>query len=203
MRRTFFRRPRAHSCDVVLMSWCAFPLRRWSPPWVRPSGGVARGSSTRSRTCTRMLHLLSVCCGSDPRSGRALSRLSRGILARADAVVALDGAMAAALEAQGARRVEVIPNWADGARLHPDAAAGARFRSERGLGRSFHRALRGQPRSRASVRRRPRGGEGAGRARAAGAVSVRRRWAAARPSARSSGRVSECGGDGVISPGSG
>ncbi len=69
--------------------------------------------------------------------GRVLSRASRWVLRTADAVVGLDGAMAAALEARGARRVEVIPNWADGARLHPDATAGARFRSEHGLGDRF------------------------------------------------------------------
>ena len=69
--------------------------------------------------------------------GRALSRMSRAVLEKADAVVALDGAMAAALEARGARRVEVIPNWADGARLHPDPDAGAAFRSEHGLSGRF------------------------------------------------------------------
>lgn len=65
--------------------------------------------------------------------GRALAWLSRAILARADAVVALDGAMAQTLHARGARRVEVIPNWADGKRLRPDLEAGERFRREEGL----------------------------------------------------------------------
>ena len=69
--------------------------------------------------------------------GRALTRLSRGIFKRADAVVTLDEEMAAALEAQGARRVEVIPNWADGARLRPDSVAAASFRSEHGLSDRF------------------------------------------------------------------
>ncbi|TAM53879.1 MAG: glycosyltransferase WbuB [Acidobacteria bacterium] len=62
--------------------------------------------------------------------GRALAWLSRAILARADAVVALDGAMAETLHARGARRVEVIPNWADGQRLRLDLEAGERFRRE-------------------------------------------------------------------------
>jgi putative colanic acid biosynthesis glycosyltransferase WcaI len=66
-----------------------------------------------------------------------LGRLSRLFLARADAVVALDGAMAAALAARGARRVAVIPNWADGAAIHPDPAAGERFRREHGLAGRF------------------------------------------------------------------
>lgn len=65
--------------------------------------------------------------------GRTLAGLSRAILARADAVVALDGAMAETLHARGARRVVVIPNWADGERLRPDPEAGERFRREEGL----------------------------------------------------------------------
>ena len=43
----------------------------------------------------------------------------------------LDGAMVDVLRA---RRVEVIPNWADGEAIRPDAEAGARFRPEHGLG---------------------------------------------------------------------
>lgn len=69
--------------------------------------------------------------------GRTLAGLSRAILARTDAVVALDGAMAETLHARGARRVEVIPNWADGERLRPDPEAGERFRREEGLGDRF------------------------------------------------------------------
>ncbi|HEY0781196.1 MAG TPA: glycosyltransferase family 4 protein, partial [Thermoanaerobaculia bacterium] len=67
-------------------------------------------------------------------AARFARRLSASLLARADAVVALDSAMAAALRERGARRVEVIPNWADGAAIRPDPAAGARFRTAEGLG---------------------------------------------------------------------
>ncbi len=65
--------------------------------------------------------------------GRTLARLSRAILARADAVVALDEPMAQALHTRGARRVEVIPNWADGEKIWPDFEAGDRFRREERL----------------------------------------------------------------------
>ncbi len=65
--------------------------------------------------------------------GRILARLSRAILARADAVVALDEAMAQTLHARGARRVQVIPNWADGDKIWPDPEAGRRFRREERL----------------------------------------------------------------------
>jgi glycosyltransferase involved in cell wall biosynthesis len=65
--------------------------------------------------------------------GRTLARLSRAILSRADAVVALDEPMAQALRTRGARRVEVIPNWADGEKIWPDSEAGRRFRREERL----------------------------------------------------------------------
>ncbi|MFZ5831584.1 MAG: glycosyltransferase family 4 protein [Planctomycetota bacterium] len=68
---------------------------------------------------------------------RAFDRLSRALLRRADAVVALDGAMATRLRERGARRVEVIPNWADGSAIRPDTEAGAASRREHGLGGRF------------------------------------------------------------------
>jgi glycosyltransferase involved in cell wall biosynthesis len=61
---------------------------------------------------------------------RVFSRLSRWLLSGADAVVALDEAMAQRLKDRGARRVEVIPNWADGEAIRPDKEAGERFRRE-------------------------------------------------------------------------
>lgn len=66
-----------------------------------------------------------------------LRRLSSFVLSRADAAVALDGAMAASLRRRGARRAEVIPNWADGRAVLPDPAAGERFRRENGLQQHF------------------------------------------------------------------
>ena len=65
--------------------------------------------------------------------GRTLARLSRVILARADAVVALDEPMASVVHTRGALRVEVIPNWADGEKIWPDSEAGGRFRREERL----------------------------------------------------------------------
>ena len=65
--------------------------------------------------------------------GRTLAWLSRATLARSDAAVALDEPMAEALRTRGARRVEVIPNWADGSRLRPNPDAGQQFRREEHL----------------------------------------------------------------------
>jgi len=70
-------------------------------------------------------------------AARFFGRLSRAVLARADAVVALDEAMGRALQARGARRVAVIPNWADGEALRPDPEAGAGLRAVYGLGDRF------------------------------------------------------------------
>jgi colanic acid biosynthesis glycosyl transferase WcaI len=64
---------------------------------------------------------------------RGAAWLSRLLLRRANVVVALDGAMAHALSGRGADTVEVIPNWADGRAIRPDAVAGAAFRQEHGL----------------------------------------------------------------------
>jgi len=64
---------------------------------------------------------------------RSSSALSRLLLRRADAVVALDEGMAEVLRERGAERVEVIPNWADGRAIRPDAEAGSMFRREHGL----------------------------------------------------------------------
>jgi len=68
---------------------------------------------------------------------RALSRLSAAVLARADTVVALDGAMSRKLRQRGAGRVEVIPNWTDGSAITPDSSAGETFREKHGLGGRF------------------------------------------------------------------
>jgi len=70
-------------------------------------------------------------------AARFFGRLSRAVLARADAVVALDEAMGRALQARGARRVAVIPNWADGEALRPDPETGAGLRAVYGLGDRF------------------------------------------------------------------
>ena len=74
-----------------------------------------------------------------PRSlgTRFFGWVSGVLLKRADAVVALDGAMKAALKARGARRVEVIPNWADGDSIRPDSIRRERFREAHGLGGRF------------------------------------------------------------------
>ena len=59
--------------------------------------------------------------------------LTRRVLAGAEAAVALDSAMARSLKKRGARRVEVIPNWADGEAIGPDPEAGKRLRREEGI----------------------------------------------------------------------
>jgi glycosyltransferase involved in cell wall biosynthesis len=66
-------------------------------------------------------------------SSRILQRLSGRLLRDADCCVALDETMRASLTERGARRVVVIPNWADGGAISPDAEAGAIFRRENDL----------------------------------------------------------------------
>lgn len=70
-------------------------------------------------------------------AARFFAAVSRLVLGRADAVVALDEGMRRRLVAAGARRVEVIPNWADGQALAPDVAAGQRGRAALAVGDSF------------------------------------------------------------------
>jgi glycosyltransferase involved in cell wall biosynthesis len=70
-------------------------------------------------------------------AARLFGRLSRALLGRADVVVALDEAIGRALQARGARRVAVIPNWADGEALRPDPEAGEGLRAVYGLGDRF------------------------------------------------------------------
>jgi glycosyltransferase involved in cell wall biosynthesis len=64
---------------------------------------------------------------------RFFAALSAQLLRSADAVVALDEAMARELHLRGARRVEVIPNWADGEAIRPEPSAGDAIRREQGL----------------------------------------------------------------------
>jgi glycosyltransferase involved in cell wall biosynthesis len=51
--------------------------------------------------------------------GRALRSASDQVVAKADRTVALGAGMAALLESQGARRVDVIDNWCDGDAIRP------------------------------------------------------------------------------------
>jgi glycosyltransferase involved in cell wall biosynthesis len=69
----------------------------------------------------------------DGLTDRVLSRLSSRLLSHADTVVTLDQAMADVVRHRGARKVEIIPNWADGQAISPDSEAGRRFREEHGL----------------------------------------------------------------------
>jgi glycosyltransferase involved in cell wall biosynthesis len=75
--------------------------------------------------------------GARSLSARLFGRLSRALLSRADTVVAVDEAMGRTLQAGGAHRVAVIPNWADGEALRPDPEAGEGFRAVYGLGDRF------------------------------------------------------------------
>jgi colanic acid biosynthesis glycosyl transferase WcaI len=108
-----------------------------TPPLVAALGLLARLRGARFVYKVEDLYPdLAVALGalrSDSFVAGALRRLSRFLLSRADAAVALDGAMAASLRERGARRVEVIPNWADGQALHPDPAKGDQFRRVHGL----------------------------------------------------------------------
>lgn len=112
-----------------------------TPPFVALLGRLARWRGARFVYKVEDLYPdLAVALGALARDGlftRALSMLSAVLLRSADATVALDHAMATVLERRGARRVTVIPNWADGLALHPDAEAGARFRAEHGLAERF------------------------------------------------------------------
>jgi glycosyltransferase involved in cell wall biosynthesis len=66
---------------------------------------------------------------------RAVARLSRAVLDRADAIVALDDSMRDRLIAAGGdrSRIEVIDNWCDGASVRPTAAESNALRRELGL----------------------------------------------------------------------
>ena len=68
-------------------------------------------------------------------AARLVGGVSRLVLARADAVVALDEAMRARLIAGGAPsdRVEVVDNWCDGAAIRPLPSAGNGLRRELGI----------------------------------------------------------------------
>lgn len=70
---------------------------------------------------------------------RALERMTRLVLSRADAVVALDEAMGEHLEAAGcaAGKIEVIDNWVDGEAIHPRPRDGHPLRRALGLGDDF------------------------------------------------------------------
>jgi glycosyltransferase involved in cell wall biosynthesis len=68
---------------------------------------------------------------------RFFSQLSDLLLKNADAVVALEERMATILRGRGARRVEVIPNWADGDSIRPDPDAGSNFRQRHDLDDRF------------------------------------------------------------------
>lgn len=108
-----------------------------TPPLVAVLGLLARLRGTRFVYKVEDLYPdVAIALGAlarDSAAARLLGRISRGLLARADAVVVLDEAMAATMRARTGRsataaRLVVIPNWADGQAIHPDAAAGARER---------------------------------------------------------------------------
>jgi colanic acid biosynthesis glycosyl transferase WcaI len=112
-----------------------------TPPLVAVLGLVARLHGARFVYKVEDLYPdVAIALGTfGPRSvtARFFRWLSGLLLERADAVVALDGAMKHVLEARGARRVEVIPNWADGESIRPDQAAREHFREAHGLGSCF------------------------------------------------------------------
>jgi glycosyltransferase involved in cell wall biosynthesis len=117
-----------------------------TPPLVAMLGLLAR-----RRRGTRFVYKvedlypdLGVALGALPRRSpltRGLAALSARLLSGADAVVTLDDAMAAQVRTRAPQRralsVTVIPNWADGEAIVPDAAAGARFRREHDIPESM------------------------------------------------------------------
>ncbi len=82
-----------------------------------PDVAVALGALRERALTTRLLHAV-----------------SRAVLRRAETCVALDEAMAQQLERRGARRVQVIENWADGEAIRALPEAGREFRRAEGLG---------------------------------------------------------------------
>jgi glycosyltransferase involved in cell wall biosynthesis len=112
-----------------------------TPPLVAAFGKVAQLRGSRFVYKVEDLYPdVAVALGAFEKRGIVdwfFSRVSSSLLRSADAVVALDTAMAEVLRERGARRVEVIPNWADGAAIYPDAKAGDRFRCEHGLEGQF------------------------------------------------------------------
>ena len=75
----------------------------------------------------------------DGVSTHALRRISNAVLAKADAVVALDEAMRERLVAAGGprSRIEVIDNWSDGAAIRPTPSESNHLRRALGIERTF------------------------------------------------------------------
>src|SRR5262245_35831196 len=73
------------------------------------------------------------------RSARALRRLNAGLRSSAAAVVAIGRDMEERLIELGAPsdRLELIPNWADTAAIHPDADGANKFRADHGWSDRF------------------------------------------------------------------
>ena len=69
--------------------------------------------------------------------GRVLAAVARATLRRSDCAIALGETMAARLRAAGARRVEVVHNWADGEAIRPGLAAASPLRRAWGWDERF------------------------------------------------------------------
>ncbi len=108
-----------------------------TPPMVAILGVLARARGTRFVYKVEDLYPdVAVALGTFAEGSLVTAffrRLSGFLLKRADVCVALDGPMGKVLERRGARRVVVIPNWADGEAIRSDPEAGQRFLSEEGL----------------------------------------------------------------------
>ncbi len=112
-----------------------------TPPMVALLGLVARARGARFVYKVEDLYPdVAIALGRLRRSSwiaRVLGRMSRSLLERADLCIALDDDLALALRRRGARRVEVIPNWADGSAIRPDDEGGDELRREVGLADGF------------------------------------------------------------------
>jgi len=112
-----------------------------TPPLVAVLGLLARWRGARFVYKVEDLYPdVAVALGTFERrspAARCFGQVSRALLSRADTVVAVDETMGRSLQAGGARRVAVIPNWADGEALRPDPETGEGFRAVYGLGDRF------------------------------------------------------------------
>lgn len=112
-----------------------------TPPMVAVLGAIARRRGSRFVYKVEDLYPdIAVALGTLRKASpttRALEGLSRHLLRQADACVALDEAMSKELATRGAKRVEVIPNWANGEAIRPDSQAGEHFRQEEDLGKDL------------------------------------------------------------------
>jgi len=114
-----------------------------STPPILGALAVARARLTRARAVYWAMDVYPDVAFSlgvmDPHSlaGRASARLASWTAKRADLVVAVGESMAAHLRRQGARKVIVVHNWADGDAIRPTRVEDSRYRRRAGWNGQF------------------------------------------------------------------